>query len=363
VLGWLIGGVLALYAGAALRAARGAALARSAYPSPDAADAELDALARSHPELCRVEEIGKSTQGRPLRALVACGDGALDVPEPERPRLLVTAQIHAVEFVGGYVARDLARRLLRGYGRDRTMTAVLDRAEVWIVPCLNPDGAQRVWRRGGFCSLGGARHTANGVDPNRNFPFLERAGRRAWNSARGRRGSAYYRGASPLSEPECRALARLARRLRFCGAVNFHSFGAVVYLPALDGIDGPGAAGLDAARHALEVFLGPFQSQQPLRRYRAVPERSAAIEGQLDAFLIGAFGVPSVTVEVSRPDWRLLLPGRLGNVFWVANPSDPERWARNDAPAAAHALKLLLERTGGYPCPPLAPELADGVPS
>jgi predicted deacylase len=363
VLAWLAAGVLAAYAAAALCSARGSALASSAYPSPDEAEAELDAIARVRPELCRIEEIGKSTQGRPLRALMACGEGARGLADSERPRLLLTAHIHAVEFVGGYVARDLARRLVRGYGRDRTVTSVLDRAEVCVVPCLNPDGAQRVWRRGGFCGLRGARHTANGVDPNRNFPFVEREGRRAWNSARGRRRSAYYRGPAPLSEPECRALAQLARRLRFCGAVHFHSFGGVVYLPALDAPDPPAGVSLDAARHALEVFQGPFQSRQSERRYRPVPERSAAIEGQLDAFLLGAFGTPSVTVEVGRPDLRALLPGRLGNVFWVANPPDPARWARNDAPAAIYALRLLLERTGGYPCAPTAPALSEAVPS
>lgn len=360
MIGWLVGGVALLYAAAGLRGARSAALAASAYPSPDEAEAEIDALARARPEICRVEEIGKSTQGRPLRALVACGEGARTLPEADRPRLLVTAHLHAVEYVGAYVARDLARRLVRGYGRDRTVTSVLDRAEVWVVACANPDGAHRVWRRGGFCGLRGARHTANGVDPNRNFPSAGLRGRRAWNSARGRRGSAYYRGPTPLSEPECRALAGLARRLRFCGAVNFHSFGGVVYLPALDA---EAEANLEAARHALEVFQGPFQSRQAHRRYRAAPERSAAIEGQLDAFLLGAFGTPSVTIEVGFPDARVLLPGRLGNVFWIANPPDPERWARNDAPAAAHALKLLLERTGGYPCAPTAPQLADGVPA
>jgi predicted deacylase len=331
-------------------------LADSAYPSPEEAEAELDSLADSHPELCQLEVIGKSSQGRPLHALRLCAQAAEDHEEGERPRLLVTAQIHAVEFVGSFLARAVARRLVEGYGRDQEITALLDRAEVWIAPLLNPDGARRVWERRGWVGLGGSRFTATGVDPNRNFPFRRIPGRSGWNSARKRPGSAYYRGPHPLSEPECRALAGLCQRQRFCGALNFHSFGGVVYMPSL-------SESTDArARFALDVFQGEFQSRQPHLRYRPRPERPAAITGQLDSFALAAFGTPSVTVEVSRPGFALLRPSRLGNLFWVANPERPEHWVENDRDAAIHALVALLERTEGRPCTASSPELVDALP-
>ncbi len=354
MLGWLALGVLVLYAGAALRAFRRRDLGASAYASPEAAEAEIDALVREHPALCTIQEIGRSSEGRPIRALRLRPAGAVAHRGAERPRLLVTAHIHAVEYVGSFVARDVARRLAAGYGRSEEVTALLDRADVFVVALLNPDGAQRVWQRGGFCTLGGARFTARGVDPNRNFPFVTLPGRGAWNTGRDRPGSAYYRGPHPLSEPECLAIARLAKRERFCGAVNFHSFGGVVYLPA--------AEGSAEARHALAAFQGPFQSRQRFLRYRPVPERSTAITGQLDAFLLGAFGTPSATIEVSRPGLALTKPGRLPNVFWIANPEKPARWAENDADAAIFVLAELLERTGGHPCARTQPELEKQVP-
>jgi hypothetical protein len=310
----------------------------------------MDALAAAHPTLCRAEEIGRSREGRPIGAFRLCaGDPA------GRPRLLVTAQIHAVEFIGSYVARRVARLLLEGHGRDAEATALLDAAEVVIVPLLNPDGAGRIWRARGRTRLGWARFTAGGVDPNRNFPFVPVVGKAAWNTGRNRPGSAYYRGPHPLSEPECLALARFARRERFCAAVNFHSFGCVVYLPEV--LDRDRAK----AQRALDTFHGPFQSRQA-RAYKPVPERSAAIVGQLDPFLLHGLGAPSVTVEVSRPGWHLLHPRNALHVFSIANPPDPERWARNDAGATIHALAELLERTGGTPCAPAKPELAEAVP-
>jgi hypothetical protein len=49
-------------------------------------------------------------------------------------------------------------------------------------------------------------------------------------------------------------------------------------------------------------------------------------------------------------------------VFWIANPPDPARWADNDADAAICALAELLARTGGRPCAPTHPELAERIP-
>jgi len=326
-------------------------LARSHYPSPRAACDEMEALAAAHPALCCVEEIGRSREDRPIRAYRFCAG------EPAgRPRLLVTAQIHAVEFVGSYVVRRVARMLAEGHGSDGEVTALLDAAEVVIIPLLNPDGAERIWRARGRTRLGGARFTAGGVDPNRNFPFVPAEGRTAWNSGRNRPGSAYYRGPHPLSEPECLALARFARHERFCAAVNFHSFGCVVYLPEVLERD------REKARRALDAFDGPFQSRQA-RPYRPIRERSAAIVGQLDPFLLHGLGTPSVTVEVSRPGWHLLHPRCTFHVFSIANPPDPERWADQDAGATIRALSELLERTGGTPCEPARPELGERVPS
>ena len=352
MLGWIVSGLLAVYGGGAAYGRMMRRLENGAYPSPQEAEDEMAALAAAHADLCRREVIGHSTEGRPLHAFRLRGMCAGDAP---RPQLLITAHIHAVEYIGAYVARSLSRRLVEGYGCAPKITDLLDRADVWLVPLLNHDGAARVWQRGGWSSLGGTRFTANDVDPNRNFPGVPVSGRAAWNSARDRPGSAYYRGPYPLSEPECLALARLCARQGFCAAVNFHSFGGVVFLPQVLGGDVSKATG------ALAAFQGVFQAHQRFLRYRPVAERSASIVGQLDPFLLNAFGTPSVTIEVSRPGLHLLWPLNTLNIFWWANPWNPQRWADNDRDAAIYALWVLLERTGGTPCTPVYPQLADGI--
>jgi predicted deacylase len=354
MLAWLIGVIVAAYGSGGLYGYLRRDLEWSPYPSPDEAQRDMLQLARTHATLCTVETIGRSTEHRPILALRLRGAQVSDISR--RPRVLITAHIHAVEYIGSYVAREIAHQLAERYGQAPEVTTLLDQADVWIIPLLNPDGAARVWRRGGWSGLGASRFTANGVDPNRNFPFVPVPGRKGWNSGSTKAGSAYYRGPQPLSEPECRALARFCKRLQFCAAVNFHSFGGVIFLPQILGTDAA------KARAALAVFQGTFQSYQPRLRYRPVPERSAKIVGQLDPFLLNAFGTPSVTVEVSRPGVHLFKPWNSFNVFWWANPARPEDWAANDAEATIRTLSELVARTGGTSSPAVYPELAGQVP-
>lgn len=320
------------------------------YPHPVTATQELVSDASRFPELVQVETIGASSLGRELFAFHCSGGSG----RRSGARLLVTAQIHACEYIAGYVARALVRALLKEYGRDPNVSNLLQHAAVTVVPLLNPDGADFVWQRRGWVGLKGARVTMNGVDPNRNFPFVPISGRRAWNSSSTRPWSPYYRGPHPLSEPECLAVAQLCKRKRFCAALHFHSFGGVTFFPASPD---PRSA------RVFDVFHNVFPRAQRHCRYRPVPEPVSALSGQLDLFLLHAFGTPSATVEVSRPSLALgKRPERWFHFFSWANPPDPERWVENDVPATIRVLEALLERTGGQPLPPEHPDLAEQVP-
>ena len=51
------------------------------------------------------------------------------------------AQIHAMEFTGTTAALHLIDRLLHGYGKDERITKALDTRTFYVVPRVNPDGA------------------------------------------------------------------------------------------------------------------------------------------------------------------------------------------------------------------------------
>lgn len=143
------------------------------------AGATRDGLVRASAEV-----VGRSVQGRPIRALRIGSPAARGV-------LLVVGSIHGTETAGQAVVRRLRR------ARPPHGTALL------LVEDANPDG-----------SAAGTRQNARGVDLNRNFPF-------AWRPI-GSPFDTYHSGPGPLSEPESTALAGLIRRVRPRVTVWYH---------------------------------------------------------------------------------------------------------------------------------------------
>jgi hypothetical protein len=136
--------------------------------------------------------LGRSSKGRPIRAF--------RVGDRSSPRkALVVGSIHGNEPEGLSVTDALRGLHPRG-------------VDLWVVPTVNPDGLRA-----------NRRQNARGVDLNRNFSYRWRRD--------GRRGSSYYSGPRPFSEPETRAVRRLILRLRPQITIWFHQPWGFVVLP------------------------------------------------------------------------------------------------------------------------------------
>jgi len=100
----------------------------------------LDAYAAARPELVERLVIGHSHEGREIVALAltcqATGRHA------DKPALWVDGNIHAAELLASTAALYYLHRLLSGYGEDAAITRLLDTRTVYLVPRLNPDGAE-----------------------------------------------------------------------------------------------------------------------------------------------------------------------------------------------------------------------------
>lgn len=131
------------------------------------------------------------------RQLVAVRSGELDA----RRKVLIVGEIHGNEPQG--------RRIVK---RVRDRYAALKGAELWTVKTVNPDG--HAHRR---------RTNSRGVDLNRNFAA-------GWRRAEPP-GSGYYQGPKPFSEPESRAVRRLAKRIRPDLSIWYHQPWNEVLLP------------------------------------------------------------------------------------------------------------------------------------
>ena len=105
---------------------------------------ELSDLLRSWaddaPGLLQLESIGKSWEGRDiwLVTVTSLATG----PALEKPGFLVEANIHAVEVTGCTAALHLIHKLLTEYGEDERVTRCLDTRAFYVLPRLNPDGAE-----------------------------------------------------------------------------------------------------------------------------------------------------------------------------------------------------------------------------
>lgn len=100
----------------------------------------LDDLAAAHPELLRVESIGRSFEGRDIwLATVTCvATGAAE----DKPALWVDGNIHATEVAGSMACLYFIQHLVTRYATDADVKRCLDTRAFYVCPRLNPDGAE-----------------------------------------------------------------------------------------------------------------------------------------------------------------------------------------------------------------------------
>src|SRR6266568_2670787 len=98
-------------------------------------------LVEAYPGLAQLESIGKSFEGRELWlvTLTNLSTG----PALEKPAYWIDANTHASEVTGSTVALYTLWSYLTNYGIDETITRVLDRSAIYILPRLSVDGAEK----------------------------------------------------------------------------------------------------------------------------------------------------------------------------------------------------------------------------
>lgn len=128
----------------------------AAYHTYATLTTELHAIADARPDLTRLYSIGASGQGRQLWIMKISRNPDLEEDEPE---VAYIAAMHGDEVVGKELCVGLIHHLLDNYGTDPRVTALVDGAEIWILPSMNPDGTEA-----------GTRYNAAGEDLNRSFP-------------------------------------------------------------------------------------------------------------------------------------------------------------------------------------------------
>jgi murein tripeptide amidase MpaA len=113
------------------------------YLRYDELAAWIEQLATAHPDLVAVEAYGRSYEGRDL-LLVTVTDSSTGSHD-SKPAHWIDASIHAVELTATVAACRVLQRLVDGFrAGDETIARALRTRTFYVVPRVNPDGAEWV---------------------------------------------------------------------------------------------------------------------------------------------------------------------------------------------------------------------------
>ena len=303
--------------------------------------ASAQALVSAYPLLAAWDDIGDTwdkvqPDGDPGSDLMVLRLTNSNIPVP-KPKLFITASIHAREYAPAELATRFAEYLLHSYNKDPDVTWLLDYQEIHLLLQANPDGRKLAetrstdeyiwWRKNTdqTCS----NQDARGVDLNRNFEFQ-------WGSAGA---SPYgcddtYMGVSAASEPETQAIQDYLR-LQFPdqrGAlitdtapitttgvfIDLHSYGDLVLWPwGYTYSHAPNDLGLSRLGQKF-AFFNQYEPEQAIILYPT--------SGTTDDFAYGDRGVAAYTFEIGAdtffPDCddfeQTILPGNLPALLYAA---------------------------------------------
>jgi Zinc carboxypeptidase/GEVED domain/Secretion system C-terminal sorting domain/Fibronectin type III domain len=186
----------------------------------------LDQMRTYYPNLISAKSsIGTSIEGRPVFMVKISDNPDVDEAEPE---MFFNAVHHAREPMSMSQLIFFMWHILENYNTDKDIKTLVNSTELYIVPCVNPDGY--VYNQGTNPSGGGMwrknrRNNGDGtfgVDPNRNYAYkwgYDNSGSSPTTS------SDTYRGASAFSEPETQIIRNFCNAHTFNLSFDFHSYG------------------------------------------------------------------------------------------------------------------------------------------
>jgi hypothetical protein len=206
--------------------------------------ADIDVVLADRPAIISKQSIGQSYEGRTIWAIKISDNVGADEPEPE---VLFEHLHHAREHLTVEQALEIIHLLTDNYRAnpanittqlEQRVSDIVNSREIWIVPMVNPDGAEYDISSGQFQNWRRNRQpvpdsSALGVDLNRNWGYK-------WGccgGSSGKPGTSTYRGPSAWYAPEVVALRDfvLSRRVggvqQISEAISWHTFNEQVMWP------------------------------------------------------------------------------------------------------------------------------------
>lgn len=110
------------------------------YHNYSALTKALTDLSVQNPKIAKLLSIGKTLKGRDIWMLQI--SGATGRSPQEKQALLICGNAEGDHLIGSEVALGIAEYLIKSYGTKDQVTQILDKRTFYIIPRLNPDGAE-----------------------------------------------------------------------------------------------------------------------------------------------------------------------------------------------------------------------------
>ena len=131
---------------------------RGFYRTYDEVYLALDSFVTNYSNICRLDTIGFSVQGRALWAMRVTDNPGIEENEAE---IRLPGNMHGDEHIGTEVPLYFLRHLLTNYATDPQVQFLVNNREIWVLPTINPDG-----------KVANTRTNANGIDLNRDYGYF-----------------------------------------------------------------------------------------------------------------------------------------------------------------------------------------------
>jgi carboxypeptidase T len=300
--------------------------------------ADMQAVAAAHPATVHLFTLGDSYEGRNLIGARVSNDANDNLSEPG---VFFVGQHHAREHLTVEVVLALLHTFAESAKPD--VTTLVNSRQIYIVPSLNPDGAEydiatgsyRFWRKNRQPDEG-----IFGTDNNRNYSYK-------WGccgGSSGNRNSETYRGAFPLSTPEDARMADfMLAHPNVTTGISYHTYGDLILYPyGYTYEDLP--PDMDPVDHRTFVAMG--REMQRTTGYHAQQSSDLYItDGDWNDWMYGALHRYPITIEMS------------GGGFYPPDEFIPGEVRRNLKAAIFVAQiadcppRVVIRPSGSDPCP------------
>ena len=256
--------------------------------------AVLDDMRAKFPNLITVRKDASDTiqtwEGRKTQYVKISDNPDSDEPEAE---VLYSALHHAREPNGASEMLFFMWYLLENYATDPEVKYIVNNAELYFVPCVNPDGYvynETTDPQGGGYWRKNRRDNGDGsfgVDLNRNYSYF-------WgnddNGSSPNTESGTYRGPGPFSEPETRTMRDFVLAHSFVFAQNYHTYSNLLIYPW--------AYNNQLADPSLAIFAKIFTRENHYKTGTAIQTVGYNVNGNSDDWMFAEGGAHSFTPEV-----------------------------------------------------------------